>query len=111
MSVIPAAPPAVRLYFFHQTGCGACEEAAPHLDRFKLKNLRVMVIKLNVAMIDWSIRNWEPSGTPGYLLLVDDEPVFKHTGVLTEKELDHVLKQALRGDGDSGSRRRKRSRS
>jgi thiol-disulfide isomerase/thioredoxin len=92
------AQPFITLYFFMQGGCGACHEATPHLQRWQRKNRRINVITLNIGIKDWKIEGWSPKGTPGYLLVRDNEVLRKREGVLTEDELDRWVKGALTGN-------------
>jgi thiol-disulfide isomerase/thioredoxin len=89
--------PAARLYFFYQTGCPACMSAEPQLSKFSWKHPHLMVIRRNVAK-SGTIADFDPQGTPAYLLMVEGKPVWRHEGLLLEAQLQKMWGQALAGE-------------
>lgn len=90
---------AKTLYFFFATGCSHCTEAAPHVDAFANEHpTDFPVVRLNLALKDWSIAGWTPQYTPGYLFWMNGEIRGTYEGGLTLAELKKFVAACERGE-------------
>lgn len=101
--------PYPTLYFFMASGCAACHEAAPFVQRFQATYPLFPVVWLNLAFKDWEINGWSPKGTPGYLLVVDNESrAATDEGALTYDELVRFVNKGFYGPPQQVKKRKPR---
>lgn len=93
----------IRLYFIHMPGCGACQQAKPHLTRWKneyekarLADPRmpaIEVVPIDLTTAKWT-HPWQPDLTPTYVLEVPGKRRVQHQGVLTKAEIPKFIEKA-----------------
>jgi thiol-disulfide isomerase/thioredoxin len=82
------------LYYIYMEGCGACDQAKPHLARWEKKNPGVLKVhRVNLLEAKWT-HPWQPDVTPTYVLEVPGYQRVQHQGVLTEAEIPKFLMKA-----------------
>lgn len=88
------------LYYIYMDGCGACEQAKPHLARWEKKHPGVLPVhRVNLLKDEWK-DSWQPELTPTYVLVIPGYPRVQHQGVLYEDQIPKFLlkaQQMMRG--------------
>jgi thiol-disulfide isomerase/thioredoxin len=85
---------APRLMFIHAEGCGACEDAKPHLARWMKKHPEVQVVMFDVVKDRWMDPTWQISATPTYVVMFPGHQRVMWEGALKEREIDQFLQSA-----------------
>lgn len=89
-------PPPPRLFFFHATGCSACEAAAPTIKLFARRNRGVRVVKIDITRWELPKGGWLPEVTPTYLLRAPDGRGYELRGAVTDvRELEEWIRSKL----------------
>jgi thiol-disulfide isomerase/thioredoxin len=97
------------LYFIYGQGCGACEEAAPHLDAFVKKHKTLMVVRLDAGGPHPGRLGLRIKATPSYVFRIGEQGVLRE-GAMTEGELGDWVKALTDGDFDTDENKPKRKR-
>lgn len=85
---------AINLYMYSQPHCPACLKARPHFERFKALRPAVVSIELDVTKPVKEIGGRVKS-TPRYVIVVNNEVVFAHEGVMTTQQIDRTVRNLL----------------
>jgi len=83
----------MRLYFLYAEGCGACEEAKPHLAQWEARRGPVELKRVDLLEAKWT-NSWQPQATPTYVFEVLGRPRVMHEGALTDKQIDTFVAKA-----------------
>jgi thioredoxin-like negative regulator of GroEL len=103
--------PTPRLYILTQSGCPACEEAKPAIDKLKAEHTtEILVVELHLDWYDWNVLGWRPQETPGYALVVDGKIARKTTGAMSFRQLTAWLAGRAPQPGARPVRRRRQRR-
>ena len=84
---------AINLYFFFQPSCPACVQAKKFLETFKQAHPTTIVIPCDMSKKNWAIAGYSPKATPSYLITLNREEVFTHSGTMSDKQLGKVFDQ------------------
>lgn len=79
------------LFFLHETGCPACEEAKPVVGAFAMSHSDVEVVMLDLTVEDWpeDADVDPPEAIPSYAIMVDGHVQRTLVGrVLKQEELE-----------------------
>jgi thiol-disulfide isomerase/thioredoxin len=88
----PAQGP--RIMFIFAEGCGACEEAKPHLARWMKRHPEIPVVWFDVMKDAWTDPSWQINATPTYVVQFPGHQRVMWEGALKEKQIDQLLQTA-----------------
>lgn len=94
MNFVTRQPPMPTIMFIYAEGCGACEEAKPHLTRWMHKHPEVKVIWFDAVNDMWTDRTWQINATPTYVVQFPGHQRVMWEGSLKEKQIDQLLQTA-----------------
>ena len=85
----PAVMP--KMMFIYAEGCGACDEAKPHLARWMKRHPEVQVVLFDAMNDRWMDPTWQISATPTYVLQFPGYQRVMWEGALKEKQIDQFI--------------------
>ncbi len=85
------------LYFVYGQGCGACEEASPHLDAFVRENPTLMVVRLDAHGPHPERLGLKIRATPTYVYRVGFQG-YAREGGMTAEEIGNWLNAVEGGE-------------
>lgn len=90
------------LYVFKQAGCSACAQAEKTLQAWQRDKWgKVGIIRLDIAVKDWTIAGYSPKATPAYLLVDErNSPVNDYEGAMSAEELDEFISDGMEDNED-----------
>jgi hypothetical protein len=84
----------MNLMFIHMEGCGACESAKPHLQRWLKKHPEVNFASFDLLNDRWMDPSWKPEATPTYVIQFPNHQRIMWVGALKEREIDQFVQTA-----------------